>query len=92
MNKQEAFLSGEFDLRRFLLLAGKKLWWLIVGAVLGAVFFGGGYYIKTGLMAPQAVYRSDALYYITFTEGAEEIKQHFYNDWIRTRSPVWQPI
>ena len=81
MNKQETFLSGPFDLRRFLLLAGKRMWWLIVGAVLGAVFLGGGYYIKTNMMAPQAVYRSDALYYITFTEGAEEIKQHFYNDY-----------
>ena len=81
MNKQEEFLAGQFDLRRFLLLAGKKLWWLLAGAVLGAVLLGGGYFIRTQVLAGEAVYRSDALYYITFTEGAEEIKQHFYNDY-----------
>ena len=81
MSRQDSFLSGQFDLRRFLLLAGKKLWWLLIGAAAGAILFGGGYFVKSQVLAGPAVYRSDALYYITFAEGAEEIKQHFYNDY-----------
>ena len=85
MSKQEplteSFMTERFDLRRFLLLAGKKLWWVIVGAMLGALLFGGGYYLKKNVFAGSPQYRSDALYQITFTKEEQDVTQLYYNDY-----------
>ncbi len=81
MSKKENFMAEGFDLRRFLLLATGKVWWLFIGAVIGALLFGGGYYAKHTLKAEPAVYRSDALYYIAFTEGKQDVTQLYYNDY-----------
>ena len=79
--QQDAFMAERFDLRRFLLLSAGKLWWLLIGAVLGAVFFGGGYYLRHNMNPAPEVYRSDAMYYITFTEGEQDTTQLYYNDY-----------
>ena len=79
--QQDAFMAERFDLRRFLLLSAGKLWWLLIGAVLGAVLAGGGYYLRHNMNPAPEVYRSDALYYITFTEGEQDTTQLYYNDY-----------
>ena len=79
--QQDEFMAERFDLRRFLLLSAGKVWWLLIGAVLGAVLAGGGYYLRHNMNSAPEVYRSDAMYYITFTEGEQDTTQLYYNDY-----------
>ena len=43
---KEDLNDKSFDLRRFLMLSVRKIWMIIIGAVVGAVLFGGFAFIK----------------------------------------------
>lgn len=75
---KDEFIDRGFDLRRFLMLAVRRLWIVILGAAVGALLFGAFSYVKQIILAPEPVYRNDSLYLITFTE--EEAKD-YYNDY-----------
>ena len=74
-------LDRGFDLRRFLLLSVRRLWMLLVGAVIGAVLFGGYRFLKEKVFAPAQIYRADTEFYINFTKGQEEDTQAYFNDY-----------
>ena len=75
-------LDRGFDLRRFLMLSVRKFWILIVGALIGAVLFGGYRFLKEKVFAPAQIYRCDIEFLITFTKGEEEAGY----------KPVWMPL
>ena len=75
---KDEFADRGFDLRRFLMLAVRRLWIVILGAVTGALLFGVFSYVKQIIYAPEPIYRNDSLYHITFTQ--EEAKD-YYNDY-----------
>ncbi len=74
------YLNEAVDLKRFALLNRKRIWIVLLGAVLGCLLFSGVYYIKAVLMAGPDMYRSKALYYITFDTEEFEAVHDYYND------------
>ena len=70
-----------FDLRRFLLLGGSRIWMLLIGAVVGAALFGAFRFAKQELYGPEQLYRNDTLYAIEFTEGEQDETQLYFNDY-----------
>ncbi len=78
---KDEFKDRGFDLRRFLMLLSRRLWMLLVGAVIGAALFGAFRFMKEKVYAPEQVYRNDSEYLIEFTKGQEEETQAYFNDY-----------
>ena len=74
-------LDRGFDLRRFLMLSVRRLWMLLMGALIGAVLFGGYRFLKERVFAPAQLYRCDVEFLISFTKGEEEETQAYFNDY-----------
>ena len=73
--KQKGYLEQGLDLKRLVLVLGRKLWLVVLGVVVGAVLGGLTYKIVTNIMDGEPEYRASADYYITFFgEGA-----HYFN-------------
>ncbi|MBR5421425.1 MAG: hypothetical protein IK115_09785 [Lachnospiraceae bacterium] len=70
-----------FDLRRFLLLGGRRAWVILPAALIGALLFSAFRFIKQEVYAPEPLYRNDTLYMIEFTEGLQEETQLYFNDY-----------
>ena len=71
MDKKKYMEQG-MDLKRLILVLGKKLWLVVAAAVLGAVLGGLTYKIVTNITNGEPEYRASADYYITFfREGAD---------------------
>lgn len=63
------------DLKRLVLVLGRKLWLILIGAIVGAVLGGVTYKIVTNIVDGEPEYRASADYYITFFgEGT-----HYFN-------------
>lgn len=77
----DRFLQEKLDTKRYVLLNLKKIWWLMIGAVVGAVLFGVIYYLKTDVLAPEPLYRSQVLYEITFDRDQVDNIHDYYNDY-----------
>lgn len=75
------FLNETFDYKRFVLLNMKKCYLLILGAILGALVFGGSYYLKNVIFAGSPLMRAEALYYISFNSDEVEAVHDYYNDY-----------
>lgn len=74
------YLNEAVDLKRFALLNRKRIWIVLLGALLGVLIFGGVYYIKAAIMSGPDMYRCKALYYITFDTEEFEAVHDYYND------------
>ena len=60
------------------MLLNRKRWIVVViMAVIGAVIFGGVYFVKAVLMAGPDTYRCKAMYYITFDTEEYEVVHDF---------------
>ena len=77
----EDFLRQPFNLRRFVLLGGRRLWIVLPVMLAGAVLFGLFCYIKQEVYGPEPFYRCDSLYHIDFAGGQEEEAQAWFNDY-----------
>lgn len=75
------YLNEVVDLKRFALLNKKRIWMVIVGALLGTALFGGIYYIKSVVLKGPDVYRCKSMYYITFDTEEFEAVHDYYNDY-----------
>lgn len=74
-------MNERFDLKRFALLNKKRVFIVIVGAILGAAIFGLIYYIKAVIMAGPDMYRCKSMYYISFDTEEFEAVHDYYNDY-----------
>ena len=73
--KQKEYLEQGMDLKRLVLVLGKKLWFVVIAAVFGAILGGLTYKVVTNIIDGEPEYRASADYYITFFgEGA-----HYFN-------------
>lgn len=73
--RQKGYMEQGLDLKRLVLVLGRKLWLILAGAVLGAVLGGLTYKVVTNIIDGESEYRASADYYITFFgEGA-----HYFN-------------
>lgn len=74
--------SGYFDMKRFLLLCWKNLFvTLVISAVAGAVLFLIADIIRINVFHGEKIYRSEAMYYITFDADNDGTIVHYYNDY-----------
>ncbi|MBR4543836.1 MAG: hypothetical protein IKO53_06450 [Lachnospiraceae bacterium] len=74
--------NGNFDMKRFLLLCWQKLLvTLVVSAVAGAVLFLVADIVRVKVLHGEKIYRSEALYYITFDAEDDGTIVHYYNDY-----------
>ncbi len=77
---RERFLNERFDFRRFVLVSLRR-WWVVLPAVLlGALLFGGIYYVKTFVIHEPRDWRVKALYSIDFDTKEAQETQLYYND------------
>lgn len=77
--EQNRILGQGLDLKRLVLVIGKKFWLVIIGIVLGAVLGGCIYKVVTGLTNGEPEYRASADYYITFNFDEFEHGDDYYN-------------
>ena len=64
--KQKGYLEQGLDLKRLVLVLGRKLWLIVIGAIIGAILGGLTYKIVTNIVDGEPEYRASADYYITF--------------------------
>lgn len=59
------------DLKLLAIQFYRKIWILLVSALLGAVLFGTGYFIRYVVLAPEPSYETHAMLYVDFVESDE---------------------
>ena len=83
-NKQKTYWEQGVDLKRLVLVLGRKLWFILVAAILGAVLGGLTYKIVTNITDGEPEYRASADYYITFfKEGADYFNAYTWDGILR---------
>lgn len=65
---KKTYMEQGMDLKRLFLVLGKKIWLVLLGAVMGAVLGGLTYKVVTNIIDGEPEYRASADYYITFFE------------------------
>lgn len=78
MTKQEWMNEG-IDLKLTMLLYRKKIWISIVGALAGAVFAGGLYFLLHVVYAPAREYEAVSELYLTFAKDDDGDAYQYYN-------------
>lgn len=72
VGNQKGYMEQRLDLKRLVLVLGRKLWFILVGAIIGAALGGLTYKVVTNITNGEPEYRASADYYITFfREGAD---------------------
>ena len=69
------------DRKLYLRLLVRQWYILVIAMVAGAAVFGGARFLKENFFSGPAVYRNDSTYYITFTQGQQDVTQLYYNDY-----------
>ena len=64
--ERKIYMEQGMDMKRLFLVLGKKMWLVLLGAVLGALLGGITYKIVTNITNGEPEYRASADYYITF--------------------------
>lgn len=67
------------DLKRLVLVLGRKLWLVLIGAIVGALLGGLTYKVVTNIMDGEPEYQANADYYITFNFDEFNYGADYYN-------------
>lgn len=86
--ENKGYMEQGMDLKRLVLVLGKKLWLLLAAAVLGAVLGGFTYKIVTNITNGEPEYRASADYYITFFEDGVDYYNAYTWDGILRDDPI----
>ncbi|MBR6093651.1 MAG: hypothetical protein IKP92_01350 [Lachnospiraceae bacterium] len=78
-------MKEPLNIRLLVLHLAKKIYVLLIGAVLGALVFGGGYYLKTYVFAPADIYVATSQLYLTYSKEVK-IDNIYINDY------TWQTL
>ena len=82
--KDETYMKQGMDLKRLVLVLGRKLWLMLAAVVLGAVLGGVTYKVVTNITNGEPEYRASADYYITFfEEGADYYNAYTWDNILR---------
>ena len=77
--KSKGYMEQGIDLKRLILVLGKKIWLVLAGVILGAIIGGLTYKIVTSITNGEPEYRADADYYITFNFDGFYYGADYYN-------------
>lgn len=77
--KQKGYLDQGLDLKRLVLVLGRKLWLVVVGAMVGAILGGVTYEVVTNILDGEPEYQANADYYITFNFDEFNYGADYYN-------------
>ena len=77
--KQKGCLDQGLDLKRLVLVLGRKLWLVAVGAMVGAILGGVTYKVVTNIVDGEPEYQANADYYITFNFDEFNYGADYYN-------------
>ena len=86
--KNETYMKQGLDLKRLVLVLGRKLWLLLAGVILGAVIGGLTYKIVTNITNGEPEYRASADYYISFFGDGVDYYNAYTWDGILRDDPV----
>ncbi|MBQ9991301.1 MAG: hypothetical protein IJP31_10255 [Lachnospiraceae bacterium] len=78
MEKKE-YMNEGLDLRRLLLVLGRRLWLVLLGTLLGALMGAAVYFLVTRLTDGEPLYRASSEYYISFNFGEFEHGDDYFN-------------
>lgn len=82
--EKKIYMEQGMDLKRLFLVLGKKMWLVLLGAVLGALLGGITYKIVTNITNGEPEYRASADYYITFfKDGADYFNAYTWDGILR---------
>lgn len=77
--EQKAWMEEGLDLKRLFFLWKKKIVWIVVSAVVGAILFAIGYKTVTSITDGEPLYQTTGDYYITFNFEEFENADDYYN-------------
>lgn len=77
--KNNVYMEQGLDLKRLVLVIGKKFWLILAGIIIGGILGGITYKVVTGITNGQPEYRASADYYITFNFDEFEHADDYYN-------------
>ena len=86
--ENKGYMEQGMDLKRLVLVLGKKLWLLLAAAVLGAVLGGFTYKIVTNITNGEPEYRASADYYISFFDDGADYYNAYTWDGILRDDPI----
>lgn len=86
--EKNRYMEQGMDLKRLFLVLGKKLWLVLLGAILGAVLGGITYKVVTSITNGEPEYRASADYYITFFEDGVDYFNAYTWDGILRDDPI----
>ena len=78
-------MKEPLNIKLLVLYLAKRIYVLAIGAVLGAILFGGGYYLKTYIFAPASIYVATSQLYLTYSKEVK-IDNIYINDY------TWQTL
>lgn len=77
--EQKAWMEEGLDLKRLFFLWKKKIVWIVVATVVGAILFAIGYKTVTSITDGEPLYQTTGDYYITFNFEEFENADDYYN-------------
>ena len=77
--ERKTYMEQGIDLKRFVLVLGRKLWLLLVGILVGAIVGGICYKVITSITNGEPEYQASADYYITFNFDEFNYGADYYN-------------
>lgn len=86
--ERDIYFKQGIDLKRLVLVLGKKIWMVIVAAILGAVLGGITYKVVTNITNGEPEYRASADYYISFFESGPDYYNAYTWDGILRDDPI----
>ena len=78
-SERKRYLEQGIDLKRFILVLGRKLWLLLAGILAGALVGGISYKVITNITNGEPEYQASADYYITFNFDEFNYGADYYN-------------
>ena len=77
--ERKTYMEQGIDLKRFVLVLGRKLWLLLAGILVGAIVGGVSYKVITTITNGEPEYQASADYYITFNFDEFNYGADYYN-------------
>ena len=86
--EKDIYFRQSIDLKRLVLVLGKKIWLILAAVVMGAVLGGITYKVVTNITNGELEYRASADYYISFFESGPDYYNAYTWDGILRDDPI----
>lgn len=85
---KKTYMEQSMDLKRMFLVLGKKIWLVLLGAIVGAALGAVTYKVVTNIIDGEPEYRASADYYITFFDDGPDYYNAYTWDGILRDDPI----